>query len=501
MTAAKIAVTLERVSSKDQEDGYSLDVQADRLTRYCLRKELDIVKRFSLVESSTKGDRVKFMEIIKFIKKQREPVALVADKVDRIQRSQKETPLLDELIRKGKLELHFNSEGYVIHQESTAHERMMWGIGVVIAQSHTDILSENVKKSLKQKTHKHGEWYGKAPLGYLNKRDEKDRGYIITDPVRAPIIQKFFEEYATGAYTLGEMVKKVKEWGLRTKKGNIVSKSVMYRILTNPFYYGTMIFRGEHLPHCHEALISKATFLACEAVREGWNKKKFVYAGKDFLFRGVLTCATTGNMVTADHKKKTYKNGTTGEWTYLRCWNPEDTSKKIWAREDDVKAQVEDVLKNLGIKSPEVLADFKDYVLTSNEHKKREHNEELGDLKQEHSVIQTRLDSMIDLVADGTLTREEFLKKKRDMKDRQHEITQMIKVLDHTDDEFSKKVVDLMNIASYAYETYLGSTLEEKREFLQFIFANLQLRGKKIEYALRYPFSEFENMNNCNEWR
>ena len=76
-----------------------MDVQADRLTRYCLLKELDIVKRFSLVESSTKGDRGKFMEIIKFIKKHREPVALIADKVDSIQHSQKETPLLDELIR------------------------------------------------------------------------------------------------------------------------------------------------------------------------------------------------------------------------------------------------------------------------------------------------------------------------------------------------------------------------------------------------------------------
>ena len=66
------------------------------------------------------------MEIIKFIKQHREPIAFVTDKVDRIQRSQKETPLLDELVRKGKLELHFNSESYVIHQEST-HELMMWG--------------------------------------------------------------------------------------------------------------------------------------------------------------------------------------------------------------------------------------------------------------------------------------------------------------------------------------------------------------------------------------
>ncbi|WP_367364725.1 hypothetical protein [Candidatus Tisiphia endosymbiont of Nedyus quadrimaculatus] len=43
------------------------------------------------------------MEIIKFIKKQHEPITFIADKVDRIQRSQKETPILDDLIRQGKL--------------------------------------------------------------------------------------------------------------------------------------------------------------------------------------------------------------------------------------------------------------------------------------------------------------------------------------------------------------------------------------------------------------
>ena len=163
------AVILSRVSSKDQQEGYSLEVQTERLEKYCDRKGLHILKKFKIVESSTKGDRKEFMEIIKFIKQHREPIAFVADKVDRIQRSQKETPLLDELVRKGKLELHFNSESYVIHQESTAHELMMWGMGVVIAKCHTDLLSENVKKSFKQKVEVHGEWYGYRGGGWISR--------------------------------------------------------------------------------------------------------------------------------------------------------------------------------------------------------------------------------------------------------------------------------------------------------------------------------------------
>ncbi len=106
MKAAK-AIILSRVSSKDQEEGYSLEVQTDRLEKYCDRRNLRILQKFRIVESSTRGDRKEFMKIIDFIKKQRETIALVADKVDRIQRSQKETYVLDSMVKEGKLVLHF----------------------------------------------------------------------------------------------------------------------------------------------------------------------------------------------------------------------------------------------------------------------------------------------------------------------------------------------------------------------------------------------------------
>ena len=90
-------------------------------------------------------------------------------------------------------------------------------MGVVIAKCHTDLLSENVKKVLNRKLRFTGNGMVSAPLGYLNKRDERGRGLIIVDPIKAPLITKIFEEYATGAYTLSEMVLKAKRWGLRSK--------------------------------------------------------------------------------------------------------------------------------------------------------------------------------------------------------------------------------------------------------------------------------------------
>ena len=80
------AIILVRVSTKEQEEGHSIDAQQHRLLEYCERKNLQVIKTFSIIESSSRGDRKLFMEMIKFAQNQREPIAVVADKVDRIQR-------------------------------------------------------------------------------------------------------------------------------------------------------------------------------------------------------------------------------------------------------------------------------------------------------------------------------------------------------------------------------------------------------------------------------
>ena len=64
------AIILARVSTEMQEDGFSLDAQLDRLREYCNRNNLTIVKEYNITESSTKGKRPKFYEMIKFVKKQ-----------------------------------------------------------------------------------------------------------------------------------------------------------------------------------------------------------------------------------------------------------------------------------------------------------------------------------------------------------------------------------------------------------------------------------------------
>lgn len=361
-------------------------------------------------------------------------------------------------------------------------------------------MSDNIKRSIEQKI-RNGEWNGVAPLGYINKRTPEGKSDIVPDESKAALIQRIFEEYATGTYTLSEITLKAKEWGLRTKKGYALNKAVMHRMVMNPFYYGEMEIKGVLHPHRYVPLISRVVFKACEEVRLGYHKKPFRYRGKDFVFRGLLTCATTGKIVTADTKKKKYKNGSTAEWTYLRCWNPDSPEKVMWVREEEIIAQVSDIFSRLGVKEPSLLDEIVDYIKVTTIAKKAYHNQEVGQLKRQHTEIQDKLDRLVDLRLEGEINKDEFEAQKRRLKDKQYEIGDLITTYDKADDKFSKALIALLTIASDSDKIWTGSTTAEKSELLNFVFANLSLKGANLCFTLKKPFDSMLDLSNCLKWR
>ncbi len=70
-----------------------------------------------------------------------------------------------------------------------------------MAKNFIDNLSEETRKGQKEKD-KQGLWPSNAPLGYLNVTGPDSRRIIEPDPVRAPLMTRLFERYATGHYSL-----------------------------------------------------------------------------------------------------------------------------------------------------------------------------------------------------------------------------------------------------------------------------------------------------------
>lgn len=319
------AIILARVSSKDQEEGQSIPAQVRRLTEYAERKKIEVEKVFQITESSSKETRKQFDEIIKLVRKHKDKVALITDTVDRLQRSFRETPLLDEMRRQGKLELHFLRKGLVINQESNSAQLLQWDIGVLFASSYVRQLSDNVKRS-KEQSVRNGEWICKAPIGYKNITLPNGKKTIEVDSDTAPYVIKMFELYASGLYSLKKIEAKIAEMGLRNSLGNPIKANQVDFILNNPFYYGEMKVKGQLYAHNYPSLVTQALYDEVQAVKKGHGKAPVQYAGKPMLFRGLITCDECGCAVTGDIKK--------GKYVYYSCNNAKGTCKKAWIREE-----------------------------------------------------------------------------------------------------------------------------------------------------------------------
>ncbi len=511
MRATK-AFTIARVSSDEQEE-YSPDAQDNRMSEYCHRNSLAVLEAFQITESSTRGDRKEFMEIISkakaAAKKLNEPIAIITDKVDRLQRGFKQQPLLEEMREKGLLEYHFSSDNCVIHRDSPAKDLFMWNISVALAQNYTDSLRDNVKRAIEQKL-RSGEWVSQAPIGYLNKRDATDKrdgrgkAHIVIDPVRAPLVKQLFEKYATDCYSISQLVKFAKEIGLTNSRGNqgALNKSHVHKLIQEPFYYGVMKVKktGEEYPHRYETIINKPLFDKCQEVRQGKGKPHSRYGQIDFLFRGILTCANTGKLCTAQTHKKKYKNGGGASFTYVVSHDANDPKKIYYTREDNVIEQLEAALGTLTICNDKKLKDILSYVRSANEGKKIHHKEHTGDLKREHTELERKLERLTDLRLEGELTKEEFISQKQRLKNRQYEITDLLHAYDVTDDEFCNKLNYMVTLASGALEEFRSSGFDQKRELLNYIFQNLKMNGKKLEYTMAKPFEVIADCNKTGEW-
>ena len=67
-----------------------------------------------------------------------------------------------------------------------------------------------------------GRWTFPPPLGYRAGRDATGAKTIIPDEHSAPLITQAFEEFATGLHTREQVLRKITQFGLRTKKGRLL---------------------------------------------------------------------------------------------------------------------------------------------------------------------------------------------------------------------------------------------------------------------------------------
>jgi len=66
--------------------------------------------------------------------------------------------------------------------------------------------------------------------------------------------------------------------------------------------------------------------------------------------------------------------------------------------------------------------------------------------------------------------------------------------------EYRTTLESLISVASRAAAIFERSKIEQKRQLIAFVFSNLALKGKKLEFSLRSPFDLMVNRRSYASW-
>ena len=476
------AVILTRVSTREQEEGHSLPAQNTRLLDYAKRKQLEVIKTFQIIESSTRGKRKEFMQMIEFCKEQPETIAIIADAVDRIQRSFKESVLLDDLIRQEKIELHFFREGMVIGKKASSTDIMRWDFSVMGAKAYVLQLSENVRRSLDYKL-RNGERAGVAPCGYENYVDENGKHSIRPKEPDATKVRRLFEMYSIGGTSAHQLARVADTWGLRSYSGKKLTTTSIFHILSNPFYYGEMLAKGKLHRHIYTPLISKALWDKVQEQKAAQGSKPFKYGELPFLYRGIFTDYYRQIICPCEIKKQ--------KFFYVVCYKENGT--RLYIPEKEIDNQIISILNRISIPD-EMINHFRQHIKDAKESEVAFRNDELARLKAEITKIEGRLEKLFNMRLDDEIDKQTYEDKRDELNLKKGRLEDEIRAHGKADDGFNETVLDLFELVNHIGDTFSkGKSIANKQLLLHFIFKKLVLKEGNIGYELNPPFSYIES--------
>ncbi|MFZ5954157.1 MAG: recombinase family protein [Candidatus Dependentiae bacterium] len=384
-----------------------------------------------------------------------------------------------------KLSYTLYRDGQVINSKISAVEKFQFSISLGLAKYYSDAISDNVKRAIEQKLRK-GEWLALAPFGYKNSTKADGSTDVIVDDYNAHILKKAFELYATGAYSMEILCKKIKEdFGIDWPKGQLG------KILSNPFYHGTMVVKHKEYPHRYPPLISKALFDQVKQVRDSFQKKPFKYAGIPYIYRGLIRCGECDCAITPEKHKG---------FVYYHCTQYKGKHGAKWFREEYITEQLSTVFKSLQMPK-DVCAQIAQSLDELHQEKIEFYNKEFDKLTREQKSTTTMLDNLYLDKLRGRITESEYDRFYQSLRQELMSINVRLERLQEADDNYYTTAKQVLDLTNRTYELFLSSEVEEKRQLIKLLLSNLRIEGEKLLWDVVKPFDLIVNCSDRQQWR
>jgi len=458
-----------RVSTTKQRDqGVSLEAQRDAIERYARANGLTITRWFQEARTAGKRGRVAFAELIRRLKAGEAGGAIV-HKIDRSARNLRDWSDFIGLMDYG-VAIHVVSENLDL---TSRGGRLSADIQAVVAADYIRNLRLEALKGIDAR-YRQGLLPGRAPLGY---RDHGAGKVKTIDPVSGPLVRELFERYATGRYNYRSLRSTMTDVGLWNQRGRELSVNSVAKILGNPFYVGVLRVKrtGETYPGKHEPLITSSLFEACEALRTGRTKHRA--PRHRFTYSRLVRCGLCGYSLIAERQKG---------HVYYRCHTKD--CPVMTKREELVERSLERAIRRMSL-DPEQRSDVEaeiDRLLGS--HAEREEARRQA-ARLERDKTEVRLSRLTDLLLDEVIGRAAYEEKKSSLTERLAELRDQIERPSVSEELIRKRIGTYLELAESAWLSYRKGSEARRRQIVETVTSNLTATLDHVVVELQMPFS------------
>lgn len=477
----KLRYVLYARKSSESEDRQiqSIDDQVKYLTDLAKAEGLQVTDVLTEAKSAKQPyGRAKFSEMMDRIEKG-DYDAILSWKLDRLSRNSADSGRLQWLVQSGVIKAIRTIEREYTPQTSALLMSVETGMSTQFIQD----LSRNTKRGLQSKVERGWAHYV-APIGYLNDKENKTQ---IKDPDRFAIVRKIWNTMLTGTYNPPQILKMANDqWGLRTVQrkrsgGRPVSRSAIYKMLSNIFYAGIIEYHDKQYPGKFPAMITLEEY---DRVQFLLGKKGKARPQKhQFAFTGLIRCGECGCLVTAETKKKLIKgSGEIREYVYYHCTRRKtemNCSQRQVIREDELERQIAEEIQQFTI-----LPEFKDWALEvlreENSHEVEDRTTVYESQQKAINQAQARLDRLVDMRLNELLTDEQYAEKKAELENEIKQFKTQMRATEHRAENWLETTEKVFDFATHAHTAFLTGSLETKKQILVALGSNQTLKDGKL---------------------
>jgi len=475
----KYITYLRKSSESEDRQVQSIERQQDETARLIEIYSANVVE--SIVESRSAmmpNNRPGFSTMVKLIERGKAN-GIICWHINRLARNPYEWGVIHQLLVDKKLVSIITRD-----REFTSDDNLLiMSVEGGLSSQYSRDLGKSVKSGMEKKA-KMGHPPFKARVGYLNTKSAvRGTNSIIIDPDRWPVIRKAFDMLLSMAYTVPQIYRVLKDdYNFRTQPANKhLSRSNLYSIFNDSFYYGCFMYNGQLYQGNYKAMITPEEYDRAQLILGRYGRPRPKH--NIFNFTGFIRCGECTAAITATRKTKLIKStGALKEYIFYHC-----TKRKAnipcnvvhYLHEWQLEEMIIQELAQYDIK--ECFKNWGKELLQEYNNAEAAQTEQLQIVqRQAEAKLNNEINSLLDMRIAGEISAEVYKNKRSEKEASLVKLQASYKNAIENSKQWYLDVENMLDFATAIVERFKNGDVKVKKEICQRFGWNWTLKDKKL---------------------